>query len=136
MFLTCEITEIEKNKASVAIFRDAILDVLPRICDCVDSLDYEGLFDALSTIDRYPNEMHPMAYYQLEKIATYLDKRSSIVTRGSNEDWGLFNAEEFANEFAKKWVDIDVANMEYDEIKLLVATACYLEAKDQEANKE
>ena len=136
MFLCCELTKIDKNISSVSAFRDAIIAVLPRICDCVDSLDYDGLYDALSTFNRYPDKMHPMAFYQLEKIATYLDKRSSIVARGSNEDWGLFNAEEFANEFAKKWVDIDVANMEYDEIKLLVATACYLEAKDQEANKE
>lgn len=136
MFLSCELTKIDKNISSVSAFRDAIIAVLPRICDCVDSLDYDGLYDALSTFNRYPDKMHPMAFYQLEKITTYLDKRSSIVARGSNEDWGLFNAEEFANEFAKKWVDIDVANMEYDEIKLLVATACYLEAKDQEANKE
>ena len=136
MFLSCDLSDIDKNKDSVSVFRAAIIDVLPRLCDCVDSLDYDGLFDVLSTFNRYPYKMHPMAFYQLEKIATYLDKRSSIVARGSNEAWGLFNAEEFAKEFAQKWVDIDVANMEYDEIKLLVATACYLEAKEQEANKE
>lgn len=136
MYLSCALTKNEKNEASVSIFRNKIINALPRICDCVDSLDYDGLYDALSTFKRYPEKMHTMAFYQLEKIATYLDKRSSIVPCGSNEAWGLFNAKEFAHEFAQKWVDIDVVNMEYDEIKLLVATACYLEAKDQEAKKE
>lgn len=136
MYLCCPLSKNDKNEANVAIFRDAILAALPMLCDSIDTLDYEKMDKALSSYKRYPSKMHPLAFYQLEKIYSYLDKRSFFVEPGTNEAFGLSQAEDFANEFAKKWVDIDVANMEYDEIKLLVATACYLEAKDQEANKE
>ena len=75
--------------------------------------------------------MHQHAHYQLEKIFCYLEERSKVIDPYSNEAWGLKQAEFFANEFAKKWVTINVQSMQYDEIKLLVSTACYLEAKEQ-----
>lgn len=65
------------------------------------------------------------------KIFYYLDERSEIIDPYSNEAWGLKQAEDFANGFAKKWVKIDVETMQYDEIKLLIYTACYLERKEQ-----
>ena len=76
-----------------------------------------------------------MANYQLEKIFTYLDTRSETIDPNSNEYWGLLQAYEFSQEFAKKWVTINIRDMSYDEIKLLVCTACYLEAKEQEEAK-
>ncbi|GIN23404.1 hypothetical protein J1TS3_45380 [Siminovitchia fordii] len=38
----------------------------------------------------------------------------------------------FANEFAQKWVKINIDNMNADEIKLLVRIACYFEKKEEE----
>ena len=43
-------------------------------------------------------------------------------------------ADEFAKEFAKNWVEIDVRTMECEEIKLLTIVACFLEAQKQEQN--
>ena len=45
--------------------------------------------------------------------------------------WGLRQAQDFANEFAKKWVVIEIGKMDFSEIKLLVTIACYFEAKEQ-----
>ena len=75
--------------------------------------------------------MHQMAYYQLEKIYSYLDTRSEVIDKASNEYWGLKQAYDFSKEFAKKWVKIDIKTMQYDEIKLLVAVACYFESQEQ-----
>lgn len=80
--------------------------------------------------------MHQMAHYQLEKIYSYLDERSDCIDPASNEYWGLQQAYEFSQEFAKNWVTIDVRTMQYDEIKLLVAVACYLEKEKQDKAKE
>jgi len=130
-YLTCE-TTIQDNDKNVNIFREKIKEAISTICDCVDNLDYEDMENALSIIYERPKNMHQMAHYQLEKIYSYLDERSEVIDMASNEYWGLQQAYNFYQEFAKKWVTIDVAYMQYDEIKLLVATACYLEKQEQE----
>lgn len=130
-FLECPLTDT-RNEANVTIFRNAIIEVLPYVCDCVDNLDYNGMERMLDILFLRPKRMHQMANYQLEKIFSYLDIRSEIIDSNSNEHWGLIQASEFSQEFAKKWVNIDTDRMPYDEIKLLVCTACYLEAKEQE----
>lgn len=130
-YLTCK-TTIESNNKNVQIFRDKIKQSIPEICDYIDNLDYEGMESALSFLYDYPNKMHSQAGYQLEKIFSYLDKRSEYIDPASNEYWGLQQAYLFSQEFAKKWVKIDVTYMQYDEIKLLVAVACYLEKQEQE----
>ena len=43
--------------------------------------------------------------------------------------------EAYNKEFAKDWVTIDVGQMSFDEIKLLVTIACYYETKRQEESK-
>ena len=98
-----------------------------------------GLFahaDVVPVLYIRPKNMHEYAHYQLEKIFSYLDKRSEHIELESNEAWGLIQAHEFSQEFAKKWVKIDVKTMSYDEIHLLVSTACYLESKEQEKNNK
>lgn len=90
----------------------------------------------MSIIYERPKDMHQMAHYQLEKIYSYLDERSDCIDPASNEYWGLQQAYEFSQEFAKNWVTIDVRTMQYDEIKLLVAVACYLEKEKQDKAKE
>ena len=130
-YLECPSTE-KSNDANISLFRNAIIQALPCVCDCVDRLDYNRMEKALDIIYVRPKKMHQMAHYQLEKIFSYLDSRSEVIDRNSSEYWGLLQAYEFSQEFAKKWVNIDVVHMLYDEIKLLVRVACFLEAKEQE----
>ncbi|MBP3369394.1 MAG: hypothetical protein J6L85_01465 [Clostridia bacterium] len=133
-YLQCPLTA-EKNAPSVERFRNAIIELIPKLCDCIDSLDTEGMEQIIDTVFLRPQNMHQQAHYQLEKIFDYLDKRSLEIDPFSNEAWGLIQADAFSQEFAKKWVSIDTKTMDYDEIKLLVSTACYLEAKEQEKGK-
>ena len=134
-YLTCA-TTIASNSNSVELFRKRIIECIPAVCDSVDALDYEKMEDALSIIYARPDKMHQMAHYQLEKIYSYLDERSDYIDPASNEYWGLQQAYAFSQEFAKNWVTIDVRTMQYDEIKLLVAVACYLEKEKQDKAKE
>ena len=134
VYLTCPIS-VEENRENVLKFRKAIIDAIPGICDSVDNLDCELMEQIVGKLFAYPREMHKMAHYQLEKIFSYLRDRSETIDPYSNEAWGLKQAGDFANGFAKKWVKIDVDTMQYDEIKLLVYTACYLERKEQEAEE-
>lgn len=134
LYLTCPIS-VEENRENVLKFRQAIVGIIPGICDSVDNLDCESMEQEIGELLAYPREMHQMAHYQLEKIFSYLRDRSETIDPYSNEAWGLKQAQDFANGFAKKWVKIDVDTMQYDEIKLLVNTACYLERKEQESGE-
>lgn len=73
--------------------------------------------------------LHKMGYYQLEKIFSYLHVGSEL---SSDYKWGLEQAQNFANEFARKWVKINIDKMSADEIKLLVRIACFFEKKEEE----
>ncbi len=134
-YLTCQLT-IQSNIENVEKFRKAIESKIPSLCDSVDALDYEKMEDALAILYETPKVMHQMAHYQLEKIYSYLDERSDYIDPASNEYWGLQQAYNFSQEFAKNWVTIDVRSMQYDEIKLLIAVACYLEKEKQDKAKE
>lgn len=134
VYLTCPIS-VDENRENVYKFRQAIVGIIPGICDSVDNLDCESMEQEIGELLVYPREMHQMAHYQLEKIFSYLRDRSETIDPYSNEAWGLKQAQDFANGFAKKWVKIDVDTMQYDEIKLLVNTACYLERKEQESGE-
>ena len=128
--LECPLSD-DRNRVNVELFRDAIIRVLPNVCDCVDSLDYEGMEEALSLLNVEPKHMHQMGSYQLEKIYSYLDCPDAAAEHTSDTYWGLMQAAAFAKEFAKKWVTIDTTHMTFDEIILLVRVACFLEAKAQ-----
>lgn len=134
-YLTCA-TTIATNSNNVELFRKRIIECIPAVCDSVDDLDYEKMEDALAILCETPKVMHQIAHYQLEKIYSYLDERSDYIDPASNEYWGLQQAYNFSQEFAKNWVTIDVRTMQYDEIKLLVAVACYLEKEKQNKAKE
>lgn len=134
VYLTCPIS-VDENRENVYKFRQAIVGIIPGICDSVDNLDCESMEQEIGELLAYPREMHQMAHYQLEKIFSYLNERNETIDPYSNEAWGLKQAQDFANGFAKKWVKIDVDTMQYDEIKLLVNTACYLERKEQESGE-
>lgn len=129
--LTYSITDT-RNKDSVEKYRNAIIGALPDICDGVEALQDIWGISAYERLRRYPKRMHDMASYQLEKITSYLrlDKASD------NYRFGIICVELFANGFAQKWVSIDTERMEPEEILMLVRTACFLEAEEQERENE
>lgn len=131
-YLGCQLT-MEENAVSVERFRNAIISEIPAISDAVDALDNELVEEIFDRIFARPTKMHAMAHYQLEKIFTHLHDNAETYAASSGERWALFQANAFAEQFAKKWVTIQVYDMPYCEIKLLVRTACYLERQEQEA---
>lgn len=129
-YLTCNLTD-ESNANNVQKFRCALIDRIDNIYQCAAELDYSGLCEELEITYTRPKIMHQHAYYQLEKIFCYLNDNCDH----GNIFWGRQQAHEFSKEFAKKWVTIDAKNMSFQEIKLLVTTACYLEHDEQETKQ-
>jgi hypothetical protein len=124
VYLKCECS-LEENYESVEKFKNAIKIVIPQICDAMDEYNHDRIYDIIRDI-LYPRpKAHQMLNYQLEKIYCYLNNDYG------DTEWGLIQAEQFANEFAKKWVIIKPREMSFDEIKLLTSVACYLEYKEQ-----
>lgn len=121
-----------RNQKSVEEYRKYLIDTIPQLCDCIESLDSAGQYEQERKIDVFnPIGLHQMAHYELEKIFSYLREKSMYIPTGSNEEWGLKMAKAFYDEFAFKWVFIDVNNMGYAEIKLLVLVALFMECKEQ-----
>lgn len=129
-YLTCKLTD-ESNADNVQKFRGALIDRIDAIYQCAAELDYSGLCEELEITYTRPKIMHQRACYQLEKIFCYLNDSCDF----GSVIWGRQQAHEFSKGFAKKWVTIDAENMSFEEIKLLVTTACYLEHEEQEAEQ-
>lgn len=125
-YLECKNTK-SQNVKSVELFKNAIINIIPTICDAVDNYDHAEIYNIIGIIIRVRPNAHAMMHYQLEKIYCYLNEYESSY----NIEWGLRQAEAFSKEFAKKWVNIDPYNMEFDEIKMLTSVACYLEYQEQ-----
>lgn len=122
-YLETKLTRLD-NQNPVATFRKAIISQIPLICDCIDNLEYTKMNSNLDgIINIWPRNIYPNSSYDLEKIYCYLKHTETI----NNQNWGKQRAKSFYKQFAKKWVKINLDKMSYDEIKLLVATACYLE---------
>lgn len=130
-YLTCETTNFQ-NKNIVESYREELTKSLYKICDALDEVDNDALDEATNIIGIRPRNAHSMMYYQLEKIFGYLDNDHGWM----DVQWGLRQAQDFANEFATKWVVIEIGKMDFSEIKLLVTIACYFEAKEQGLLKE
>lgn len=128
--LTCPLT-IQENLASVSEYRNAIIDAIPQICDGIENLEELFNIPAYNALRELPKTMPQGTSYQLEKIFTYLDDEYST---GTNYTFGLMQAGDFAEGFAKKWVVICPQEMPICEIHLLVRTACYLEAQAQKGD--
>ena len=128
--LTCPLT-IQKNLASVSEYRNAIIDAIPQICDGIENLEELFNIPAYNALRELPKTMPQGTSYQLEKIFTYLDDEYAT---GANYTFGLMQAGDFAEGFAKKWVVICPQEMPICEIHLLVRTACYLEAQAQKGD--
>ena len=128
-YLTCNLSD-ETNTKIVNEYRELIVNSIPAICDCIDNMDYDELYQITSPIlTPHIREVYPMMHYQLEKIYCYLndDGYGDIY-------WGLTQADLFSKEFAKDWVKINTVDMSFTEIKLLVTIACYYQAQ-KEVNK-
>ena len=130
-YLTCE-NSLEENIENVNKYRNEIKRIIPSICDAMDSNDIEELYNIISFILFVRPKTDNKIHYQLEKIYDYLnyenDNRDDI-------EWGLKQAELFAQGFSKKWVVIKPREMGYDEIKMLIRVACYLEYMEQKEGK-
>ena len=126
-YMECELTDISNEKV-VNLYRCAISNAIPSICDAVDNLEHSLAEELCEVFFIYPQNMHPMAGYQLEKIFCYLGD-NGLPNGSSNELWGLKQAQNFSEAFAKKWVNIDVCNMSHTEIQLLVRAACFMESR-------
>lgn len=126
-YMECELTDIS-NEIVVNTYRCAISDAIPSICDAVDNLDYPLIEELCDNLFKHPQKMHQMAGYQLEKIFCYLDN-NGLPDGSSNELWGLQQAKNFYEAFAKKWVNMDIDKMSHTEIQLLVRVACFMESR-------
>lgn len=118
-----------KNKNSVQQIKNIIIPLIPKICDSVENLDYNELANIVyKVIYARPKNTYQAFFYDREKIFSYLNE---YINTDMNQTWGLRCAKNFSKQFAKKWVDIDIDTMQYDEIKLLTITACYLEQQTE-----
>lgn len=134
-YLECPISN-EKNTSVVEQYKDYIRSKIGELCDAVDALDVESQDGIEMSMIRFsPENMHKMYHYQMEKIFSYLHEKSEDVEPGSNEEWGLIQADNFYNEFGHKWVYMEPYKMSYTEIHLLVTVACYMEEKKQKGVK-
>ena len=130
-YMGCKNT-LKENLTSVERFKQGIIEIIPDLCDAIDSLNYEMATEKLDYIlHQRPWKMHSMANYLLGKI--YCDLNETQIV--SKREWALEQVELFSKEFAKKWVTIIPQEMSFDEIKLLVTVSCYLEKIEQEKEK-
>lgn len=130
-YLTCDYNEC--NSKFVNLYRTAIISKISLIQDAVDNLDDSMIKKIVRELTLIPRNIKDINYYRIQKIYSYLPESDTIrIFKNSNESWALKQAEELSNDFAKRWVKIDVNNMSYSEIKLLVATACYMENHKKE----
>lgn len=124
-YLTCELSE-NKNIDNVNIFRQAIIELIPKLCDAVDEFRCDDIYEISYSLTDLRPKAHQMMHYQLEKIFCYLTDDNY-----GDVEWGLAQADAFSKEFAKKWVIIKSYEMNFKEIRLLTSVACYLEYLEQ-----
>lgn len=117
------------NNTSIQKTQMAIIDKIPQLCDYTDNLETDAWWESVKDIlHASPSNMHESAHYEIEKIFSYLNSRANEM----DWSWGLRMAKSFYEQFAKKWVVINFDVMKYNEIKLLVKIALYLEFKEQQ----
>jgi len=130
-YLTCE-NSLEENIENVNKYRNEIKRIIPSICDAIDSYDIEEFHSIISFILFVRPKIDNKIHYNLEKIYDYLNNKNKDI---DDIEWGLKQAELFAQGFSKKWVVIKPREMGYDEIKMLIRVACYLEYMEQKEGK-
>ncbi|MDR0890206.1 MAG: hypothetical protein LBM28_06145 [Oscillospiraceae bacterium] len=130
IYLKCS-TTVHANEKAVSLYRQAIVDVLPALCDSIEAFDYEAYSNKIdSVLQARPEKVYKGLPYQLEKIFTCLDNDTPSIKTG----FALAQVDAFSKGFAKDYVSIRPYEMSYDEIHLLVSTALYLEWRKQMAD--
>lgn len=131
-YLFCEST-IKDNNYNIELYRNYIKSKLPKVYDAIDDINYDNLYEITSDIlNHYPKNLHEGGDYQLEKIFSYLrDSDDAHIYQSSNVEWGLMQARAFYEQFAHKWVKIDINTMTFAEIRLLVTVACFMEIQNE-----
>lgn len=119
-------TNVEKNNSAVEIVKKIIEEKICIICDAVDNLDYEKIYEELDILYKRPKNLHSMASYELEKIFSYLHGTRGVIEVGSNVEWGIIQVKSFVEKYAHKYVVIDINNMDFLEIRILVRVSCVL----------
>lgn len=119
------------NKKAVNALKNKIEQSIESICDCSDNLDYEGIENNLGFIYERPLNLHSSAQYELEKIFDYLKDERGTCFPGSNEVWGLIQANNFYNSYARKYVVIDFVKMTNLQIKILVRASLFMGVTDE-----
>ena len=130
-YLMCE-NSLEENIENVNKYRNEIKKIIPSICDAIDSHNIEKFHSIISFILFVRPKTDNKIHYNLEKIYDYLNNKNKDI---DDIEWGLKQAELFAQGFSKKWVVIKPREMDYDEIKMLIRVACYLEYMEQKEGK-
>ena len=121
----CTISD-DNNKVVVNNYKKEIESIIPLICDAVDELNEQDLSDIVDVLYGCPRLEHEMAYYQLEKVNSYLGHPDIHPVGSEDWMWGRRQAENFYNAYAKKYVFIDTEMMSDEEIKLLITISCHL----------
>ncbi len=118
---------LQSNEKAVQKLRQQLSSRIPELCKCIDELNYDEANRLIDIMHVHPRIVYQGFGYQMEKIFSYLRDDAG----DNNNKWGRIQADLFSKEFAKKWVVINAFEMSFEEIKLLVRTACYLEWKEQ-----
>ena len=133
-FLSAEVNKrYPKNVRNVALFKRAIIDAIPRFCDCFDAQDDEGFYSAAKRIlnpdlpsytGSRTTRKYQMVINHRDRIITCLNERT--FNRGDLH-WGVVKLKQ---SFVSKWVTLNEKVMSVQEIWLLVCAAWYLENQD------
>ena len=127
-FLTYRLTNIKHNIESVDIYRKAIVNAIPQICDAVDAIDTEELYtipESLLFPENIKNTSQCFDYFvsniRLANDDTFFKIAAKIVVE-ETKTWG--------------WADIDLDKMDVEEIRLLISASCYLQMQKETNNDD
>lgn len=120
------------NEEPLKKIRAMLSKSIDAIRDALDKMDFEKATDALAFLYIAPRGLHEHGQYELEKIHTYLKNGYGPYSTGSNEEWGIIQAKNFYEHFAKRYVHIDFRTMDAEEIRLLITASCVLGCEAEE----
>lgn len=130
-YMTLDVSALDDmTRKSVDVFMKSVEESIPRLVYHFNALDYEALHNEveefISAHLPYDPPYNHLGYYR-EKIYCHLTKQDQVENE-SDYDWARRQAASFAEEeYAKRWVTIDVDSQSDDVIKMLVAVACFCE---------
>ena len=109
---------LEKNRARVESFQCRIAEAVPRLADCFESLDSDAFVRETERFTNAQLDGLEQINYPLREISENLEKPEMYHS-------AVQDIETVCKVFAGKWVDIEPSVMGKEEIKMLLALACY-----------